>query len=198
MGDLIDQLAGIAEGSPLDELRRRRPVRRDEIEAGYRALFAPADDARPALRDRLAVAAFSAALQDHGGATSSHYRTELERQDAALAEYVAGIALRERQTGPWGEYREPGMQQENQPGKWLRLTDEERAAVGEPLAAALEHAHFLVLHPRDARPEVLQRLVDAGWSRPEVVTWSQLVAYVSFQVRVVEGLRVLQAEGEKA
>lgn len=198
MTDVIDRLVGIATGSSLDRLRRSRPVRRDEIEAGYRALFAPADDVRPSLRDRLAVAAFVADLQDHGSATSQHYRDELAAIDPSLADRIASIAMNERAPGPWGVYREPGLQDESRTGDWLVVAADQRSALGEPLAAAIEHAHFLTLHPRDARPEVLEKLVDAGWSRQEIVTWSQLIAYVSFQVRVVEGLRVLHAEGESA
>lgn len=198
MTDVIDRLAGIAEGSSLDRLRRNRPVRRDEIDAGYRALFEPADDVRPSLRDRLAVAAFAADLQDHGSATSKHYRDELAAIDPLLADRIASIAANERAPGPWGVYREPGLQDESRTGDWLVVAADQRSALGEPLAVAIEHAHFLTLHPRDARPEVLKRLVDAGWLRQEIVTWSQLIAYVSFQVRVVEGLRVLQAEGESA
>lgn len=39
--------------------------------------------------------------------------------------------------------------------------------------------------------EHLQALLDAGWSTTEIVTLSQLVAFLSFQIRVVVGLRVL-------
>ena len=54
-----------------------------------------------------------------------------------------------------------------------------------------EHAHLLVFHPRDAAPADLQALLDAGWSTTDIVTLSQLVAFLAFQIRVVAGLRVL-------
>ncbi len=50
---------------------------------------------------------------------------------------------------------------------------------------------MLVFHPRDAAPPSLQALLDAGWSTTDVVTLSQLVAFLSFQIRVVAGLRTL-------
>ena len=36
------------------------------------------------------------------------------------------------------------------------------------------------------------RLVDAGWTTPAIVTLSQLVAFLSFQIRVVAGFRAMQ------
>lgn len=196
MSDVIDRLVGIEAGSPLDRLRRSRPVRREEIQAGYRALFEPASTTDIPLVERLVVAAFAAGLQDRGGVTSSHYLDALVDRDLAVR--VAALTDDARQQGPWGTYREPGLQAENEPGEWYAVPEPDRAALGERLAAVLDHAHFVVLHPRDARPEVLRRLVETGWSRQAIVTWSQLIAYVSFQVRVVEGLRVLTSEGEAA
>jgi uncharacterized protein YciW len=37
----------------------------------------------------------------------------------------------------------------------------------------------------------MQPLLDAGWSTTDVVTLSQIAAFLSFQIRVVAGLRVL-------
>ena len=48
-----------------------------------------------------------------------------------------------------------------------------------------------VFHPRDAAPAALQALLDAGWSTTDIVTLSQIAAFLSFQIRVVAGLRVL-------
>ena len=59
------------------------------------------------------------------------------------------------------------------------------------LAAAFDHMHLLVFHPRDAAPAALQALLDAGWSTTDIVTLSQIAAFLSFQIRVVAGLRAL-------
>jgi CMD domain protein len=70
----------------------------------------------------------------------------------------------------------------------------DRAPVlGTKLAAALAHAHLLVFRPRDASPAAMQALLDAGWSSTAIVVLSQLVAFLSFQVRSVVGLRTLGA-----
>jgi uncharacterized protein YciW len=34
-------------------------------------------------------------------------------------------------------------------------------------------------------------MLDAGWSTPDVVVISQLVSFLSFQIRIVAGLRTL-------
>jgi len=70
-----------------------------------------------------------------------------------------------------------------------------RRALGPRLAAAFEHVHLLVFHPRDATPGALRALLDAGWSTTDIVTLSQIVAFLSFQIRVVGGLRVLTDMG---
>jgi alkylhydroperoxidase domain protein len=61
------------------------------------------------------------------------------------------------------------------------------------LDAMLRHAELLATRPVAARPEDLQALADAGLSTPEIVTLSQIVGFVSFQVRVLAGLRLLGA-----
>ena len=57
--------------------------------------------------------------------------------------------------------------------------------------------HLLVFHPRDAAPAALQALLDAGWSTTDIVTLSQIVAFLSFQIRVVAGLRVLAGRPDR-
>ncbi|MFI6325687.1 CMD domain-containing protein [Nonomuraea sp. NPDC050556] len=61
----------------------------------------------------------------------------------------------------------------------------------ERLAAGLAHAELLVLRPSEASPQALKALDDAGWSTTEIVTLSQLVAFLTFQIRLVAGLRSL-------
>ena len=53
---------------------------------------------------------------------------------------------------------------------------------------------MLVFHPRDAAPPYLQALVDAGWSTTGIVVISQLVAFLSYQIRVVAGLARPESE----
>ena len=68
-------------------------------------------------------------------------------------------------------------------------------ALGPRLAAAFNHAFMLVFHPRDSKGEHLQALLDAGWSTDGVVTISQLVTFLAYQIRLVHGLRAMQSGG---
>ena len=70
------------------------------------------------------------------------------------------------------------------------MSAEGKPVLGARLAAALEHAHMLVFRPRDAGAADMKALLAAGWSDTGIVTFSQLVAFLSFQMRVVAGLRV--------
>ncbi|NUR84606.1 MAG: CMD domain protein, partial [Nonomuraea sp.] len=60
--DVIDELAGVRPGSPLDLLRSRRPESREHAQRSYEALFAESSDV--SLDERRAIAAYVAQL--HG------------------------------------------------------------------------------------------------------------------------------------
>ena len=92
------------------------------------------------------------------------------RQDS-LATIAAGAT-----TGPYGAYPAGQLSREDVAGPRHRVAETRRAVLGERVSAALDHAHLLVFHPRDAEPAALHRLLDAGVSTTEIVTLSQLVA----------------------
>ncbi|MBV8473298.1 MAG: CMD domain protein [Hyphomicrobiales bacterium] len=192
--DIIDELAGIAPGSPLDAVRGRRPQARANAERSYRELFEPQAAEGLPLRERLAVAAFVATL--HGAAPTARHYTDLlaaKTGDAALAAPVAAAAASGAAHGPYGRYPSSALRSEDCDGPLWQADDQLAAALGPRLAAALAHAHMLVLHPRDASPAALEALLAAGLSTTEVVTLSQIVAFLAFQIRVIEGLRLLAA-----
>lgn len=192
--DVIDVLAGIEPDSAIDRLRARRPESRRHAQGSYDALFAPADTAHASVAERAAVATFVAALhrQDSGVA---YYRALLAHEDERLVPSVldlAAAAVTLAPEGPYGEFAGENAP-ESVPGPRFVITDVASTYVlGDRLTAALEHAHLLTLHPRDAATANLQRLEDAGWSATGIVTLSQLVAFLAFQLRVVAGLRALQ------
>ncbi|KAA5931602.1 alkylhydroperoxidase domain protein [Pantoea sp. Bo_2] len=69
------------------------------------------------------------------------------------------------------------------------------------ISAALDFAHRLTFEPVAATPAHLETLKQAGWTPRGIVTLAQLVAFVSFQSRLITGLRSLQgheAAGEAA
>lgn len=190
--DVIDHLAEIPAGSRLDAIRRGRPDAREHAQQSFLALLEPAEPGQLTLADRYAVAAYVALLHDASPTPSraASFYLELlgDEADADLVRGVRRAADAGRASGPYGDYREPDLAEESLPGPVAVIG---RGAIPAPLAAALEHAHLLVLHPRDARPDALRALVDAGWGPDAIVSLSQLVAFLAFQLRLVHGLRTL-------
>jgi CMD domain protein len=190
--DVIDALVGITPGSALDAIRARRPEARAHAQATYQALFAPKDPGNVSASERFAVGAFVAGL--HGAtAVAAAYAPRLAGSGApaALKEGVDAAVKEARTHGPYGSYTSGPLSREDTPGPVYRMEASTRRALGPRLAAAFEHAHMLVFHPRDAAPAALQALLDAGWTTTDIVTLSQIVAFLSFQIRVVTGLRTL-------
>jgi CMD domain protein len=190
--DVIDLLSGIEKGSPLDGLRAQRQAARENAQKSYQALFAPTSLGSVSAKERHAVAAYVAGLHRDAG-TLAFYMAALGAQNASrsvveaiMAEIAHGAA-----EGPFGRYPRGPLAKEDKAGLVGRISEANRRTLGARLSAALEHAHLLVFHPRDASPAALQVLLDAGWTTTEIVTLSQLIAFVSFQIRVVAGLRVL-------
>ena len=190
--DVIDALVGITPGSPLDAIRARRPEARAHAQATYRALFAPESPGNVSAQERFAVGAFVAGV--HGAtAIADCYAERLAESgaSAALKEAIDAAVKEARTNDPYGRYPAGPLSREDTAGSSYRVGAAIRRTLGPRLAAAFEHTHMLVFHPRDAAPAALQALLDAGWSTTDIVTLSQIVAFLSFQIRVIVGLRTL-------
>jgi CMD domain protein len=185
--DVIDQLVGIAPGSRLDAIRTQRMQARDNAQASYLSLFQPTDPGEVSLAERLAVAVFVAGLHRQPD-IAAFYANGLAGPIAAA---IAAEVARGATEGPYGHYPNGPLTRENTDGPTYAVVND--AVLGKRLSAALVHTHMLVFHPRDAAPASLQALLDAGWSTTAIVTLSQLVSFLSFQIRVVAGLRHLAA-----
>ena len=183
--DVIDHLVGIVPGSRLDAVRAQRAQARDNAQASYLALFHPAEPGDVSLVERYAVAVFVAGLHRQP-AIQTFYAAGLSARPALPVMLEAEI-VRGATAGPYGAYPEGPLSAEDKDGPVFTAI----TAVGPRLAAALAHAHMLVFHPRDASADALRRLEAAGWSATGIVTLSQLVAFLSFQIRVIVGLRAL-------
>ncbi len=191
MSDVIDRLVGVTQGSPVDQVRRRRPVTRDHAQGSWNALFEPQVLGTVPLKERYAVALFVTGVS--GDEVAGFYWAGLLREGGG--DWAPGIdqAVQAGTThGPYGRYDTHGnLAHESVEGLRFRVADALRPQLGEKLAAALDHAHLLVFRPRESSQAALKLLTDAGWSVTDVVTLSQLVAFLTFQLRVVAGLRVL-------
>ena len=195
--DIIDHLAGIAPGSSLDAIRARRQQARENAQKSYLSLFAPADFGDVAAYERYAVAAFVAGLHDEP-TVAAFYLSKLADRPQLIDGLKAEIE-RGKTRGPYGAFPAGPLSVEDTTGLIYRVAADRKSVLGVKLAAALEHAHLLVFRPRDAAPAAMQALLDGGWSTNAIVTLSQLVAFLSFQVRSVVGLRTLGASlGQRA
>jgi CMD domain protein len=192
--DVIDRLVGIAPGSHLDLIRAQREQARTHAQQSYLSLFAPTPPlfGNFEIADRFAVAAFVTGL--HGQADVARFYADALAGQGARAEVAEAIAIETKQgaaQGPYGRYPAGPLSAEDVAGPSYTVSAAQHPVLGERLSVALAHAHLLVFHPRDASPAALQSLLDAGWSSTEIVTLSQLVAFLAFQIRVVTGLRAL-------
>ena len=192
--DVIDRLAGLEPGSPLAMIRDRKPVTRQQAQTSFCSLFEPADVGDITLQERFALAKFVAGLHAQDEA-AAFYAAGLARTAPAeafvaalTAEVANGLAV-----GPYGAYPKGPLSVEDVAGPVYAVAEANRSVLGAKLTAAIAHIHLLVFHPRDASASGLQSLLDAGWSNAGIVTLSQLVAFLAFQLRAAAGLRTLAA-----
>ena len=190
--DVIDHLAGIAPADYLGTIRQVRATAREQAQLSFVNLFdaAAASESHFTQQDRLLVAVYVTKLhqQDDIAGFYSSLLAPTAANHLAAVHNAAASSLTE---GPYGNYPAGPLSTENVSG--IRYTPDAATVdvLGAPLSAALAHAHLLVFHPRDASPDALQQLLEAGWQTREIVTLSQLISFLAFQIRVVIGLRVL-------
>jgi CMD domain protein len=185
--DVIDLLAGIEPGSSLSGIRARRLQARENAQKSYVALFEPVD-----------FGDFAAVVHDEPAA-ASFYLAKLAKTADRLepVEALKAEIERAKTEGPYGAFPAGPLSVEDKLGLIYRVAGDGQRVLGARLAAALEHAHLLVFRPRDASSAAMQALLEAGWSSSAIVTLSQLVAFLSFQVRAAAGLRTLGASLER-
>lgn len=194
MSDVIDTLVGITPGSPLDKVRARRPESRKHAQVSYAGLFESSEPGGVSLVERFAVASFVAGL--HGRPETDTFYSGKLAEAGASADLRAAIAAEiaaAKTAGPYGSYPKGPLSGENTSGPVHRVASGAREKLGKRLAAAFEHTHMLVFHPRDAASPSLQSMLDSGWSTTDIVVLSQLVSFLAYQIRNVAGLRTLAA-----
>lgn len=174
--DVIEHAAGLAEGDKLQRLRRRRSTVVDHAQATLLALVDPDDPGNLSLIERAALA-FRVAVVNEERELTAWYRHRLV-QVGAPAALIDAVRERPLATG--------------QQGKAATHPD------GHPLlpsrlAVILDHVDRVAVEPGEVGPEHIRTLEAAGLSEPEIVTVSQIAAFVSYQTRVITGLREIAA-----
>jgi uncharacterized protein YciW len=159
--DLITRLSGADSRPAVAAVLAGRAELVEATEANYRAILFPQDAGGLKSAERLALAARMAAL--NGDAVlAAHYRSEL---------------------GAHGEV----------PSALRRLADLADAEAGDTprLAAMRRHVDLVTRTPRAATRADVDALLAAGIAEADVVRLAQLIAFLSYQVRVLAGLRLI-------
>ncbi|WP_336748802.1 hypothetical protein [Pantoea vagans] len=63
----------------------------------------------------------------------------------------------------------------------------------EPLATLARHTDLVTQQPIQATEQHIRLLEQAGFSNPQIVALSELIAFVNFQTRVTAGLRLMRS-----
>lgn len=160
--DVIDRILAVQPGSPIARLRGQKPQLARELQAYYDALFAPSEVSLAELA-LLDRFLIAARVGSHSGST-------------AVVDWYVGQAT---QAGAGADLIE----------RVLDLSD----SWSEPTrtSAAIRHADMLTKSPSQASASDLQVLRDENFSPAGIVTLSQVVAFVSYQLRLIAGLRAL-------
>lgn len=159
-GDVINQFAGIAPGSPLAQLREQRPETLRHAQGSFQVLLEPDDPGGVSREEREAIALRVETLERFPDVAEFH-RDRL-RLLGAGDDRIAAI-----EQFPDGGY------------------------VPARLAAILRHTDLLTTSSRSGSPEAIARLRQAGLSAQDIVTISQLIAYMSYEIRMVALLRAM-------
>jgi CMD domain protein len=136
---------------------------RAEVRARTQSSYAALFDAEPGglAPTERFVAAFRVATFNQSPALAAHYRARLSGEPGGEALAAAIDA------GAEGD------------------------AIRPRLATILRHVELLTFRPADASPADLAALAAQGLSEAEIVTLSQIVAFVAYQVRVAAGLALI-------
>jgi CMD domain protein len=162
--DVIDQILGVAEGSPIADLRGQKPLLATQLQDYYDALFNPVPESAAAfpLADR-ALVAIRVASFTNSTETIDWYAGLANQAGVSDAE----IARAKNAGTPWSD----------------------QTALG----AAIRHTDLVTVSPSQTRPEHLQALKDARLSPAGILSLAQTIAFVNYQLRLVAGLRAFGA-----
>jgi uncharacterized protein YciW len=164
--DVVDRIAGLAAGSTTYATRHKRAKVAAATQRSYDVLF---DPALPdlSLTDRLCVALYACALSK-APALAAHYAQRLASigLDGTVIDAITQGSLDEI------ELRQPRLR------------------------AMLNFTRTLIEAPIEGDKAALERLSNAGIATPAVVALAQLIAFLSYQIRLTAGLHALQALNE--
>jgi len=180
--DVIEYAAGLTDGDPLQTIRQRRAGVVEHAQATLRALVAPAEPGNLSLVERAALA-FRVAVVNAEQQLAAWYRNRLAEVGAPDA-LITAVAAR-----PLAGERSAAQPSGPQPLAPPPGDD----PIPSRMAVILDHIDRVTVAPGDVGPEHIRVLEAAGLAEPEIVTVSQIAAFVSYQVRITAGLREIAA-----
>lgn len=158
--DVIDRILGVEDTGPIAELRNQKPELAAQLQTYYQAIFEPNAESAAAFP---LVDRYLIAVR-----VASHTRS------AAVVAWYAHLA------------RDAGVPDD----AIARLQNVATPSTDQtPFGAAVRHTDLLTTRPADARAADLQALKDAGITPAGILSLSQLIAFVSYQLRLIAGLR---------
>jgi CMD domain protein len=163
--DVVNAILGVAHNSPIVALRNQKPQLVTELQDYYDAIFHPSPESAAAFPTADRFVIAVRVASFTGSTAAVEWYSSLAADAGVPAETLA------------------------------RATDTSTTWDGSaPLDVAIRHADLLTTSPSNAGPEHLQALKEAGFSPAGIVSLSQIVAFVSYQVRLIAGLRAFGGE----
>lgn len=163
--DVVSQILGLTADSPATALRADRPQQIDELQAYYDSLFAPDADSAAALPVLdRALVAIRVAAHTGSDAVVAWYEAVAREQGATDGQIEATKDI----TTP--------------------STDE------TTLGAAIRRADLVTTRLVDTTKDDVDALKAAGFTPQGILALSQVIAFVSYQVRFVAGLRAFERD----
>ncbi len=161
--DLVDRLCGLVPGGPVHATRHLRDKVAAATQASHQALFDPTLDGL-SLRERLLVALLASRLSA-SPLLAAHYLANAREAGCTPSEIDAAQDAAAVRNG----------------GTDARLRE------------ILSFTATLIERPVAADEAALLRLPEAGLTIPAIVALAQLIAYLSYQIRLVAGLAAMNA-----
>lgn len=160
--DVIDAILDVEPGSTIATLRAAKPVLAQQDQAYYRSIFEPTAESAEQLPVKDRALVAIRVASHTGSQQVVAWYADLARQNGASADELLRV---EDLTNTW--------------------------STPTTLGAAIRHADLLTTAPSTAAAGDLQALKEAGLSPAGIVSLSQTIAFVSYQLRLVAVLRAL-------
>lgn len=165
--DVVDACAGLAASDAVYALRRQRPKIVAATQGSYTAMWAP-EVVGISEPERLLIALHASVLSGVPS-LAQHYLARLQALNTPAHDIAAAQSL-----APAAQALQPQQAR---------------------LAALLAFTGKLINKPIEGDQQAVQSLVEAGLTPAAIVAVGQLIAFLSYQIRLVAGLAALHAAG---